>query len=132
MPKKFEDNIKYIGTMLIERHLGNCWKFVWCYSSLPKEEKCSLLIGKETLGICNSKEKKIGLNLKLTRENELFTFWLDVILHEIAHAKTTYFPLVKSHGLLWKRQARKIGAHPNPESSPDWYIENKRGWGVKQ
>lgn len=56
-------------------------------------------------GVCDRAEKHIGLSLKLTELNDETTF-INVVLHEIAHALS---PAHVGHGYQWRVTARSIG-----------------------
>lgn len=64
--------------------------------------------GKNRLGVCNHRQKIIGLSkylIQLGTEEEI----LHVILHEVAHALTPGH----KHDRVWRAKASEIG-HPNP------------------
>lgn len=64
---------------------------------------------KTALGVCRYKHKEIQLSRIITEHADGDAV-LDVILHEIAHAKAG--PRAK-HGYIWQAMARMVGAKPH-------------------
>ncbi len=62
---------------------------------------------KRRLGVCNYRDRVIGLSRPLVEHNSLDVIQ-DTILHEIAHALTPH----AGHGRMWQLQCMALGAKP--------------------
>lgn len=91
---------------------------------------------KRRFGACHYTKRKITFSTELTKLNEAEDF-IDVVLHEIAHAKVGSG---HGHNRAWKLEALRVGASPTrcvdndniKEPEPKWFLvcpncDNKQG-----
>jgi predicted SprT family Zn-dependent metalloprotease len=76
---------------------------------------------KSAFGVCNPRRKVIELSLwMITNTNNDMAFWLDTILHEIAHAIDFMKRGTSDHSWKWKQIALVVGCDGNRTGEADF------------
>ncbi|MCD8062529.1 MAG: SprT-like domain-containing protein [Akkermansiaceae bacterium] len=105
-PSCFREIESYARLKLDEHGLHD-WQFGWDRA-------------RRRLGVCRLQEKSITLSIHFVRANlEAPHEIRDTVLHEIAHALAWVRHGERTHGPLWKRICREIGAVPRAAARQD-------------
>lgn len=75
---------------------------------------------KRRLGVCRLQERRITLSIHFVRSNSDIPHEIcDTVLHEVAHALAWTRFRDRTHGPVWKRICREIGAVPRASAPRD-------------
>ena len=80
---------------------------------------------KSSFGICRSRYRRVELSKwMMDNTNNTMEFWLDTMLHEIAHAIDYEIRGTSDHSWKWKQVARAVGCNAERTGHADYDQEN--------